>query len=322
MNTNKTKTALVTGANSGIGFETIRQLSKLGYGNIILACRTVAKGETTRQQMIKEGFKDVYTPVAIDVAEASPSYRALEELKARDQKIDLLVLNACVSPANLEKNTQGMELTFASALLGHHILTTGLLEVGLLAKNARIVGAGSEAARGNVPMMSLPKIEEVVQKEFGGDVHKAFRAFMLPSDPKKHTSMRVYSLAKLFVSLWSASLARKLPNGMISNSISPGATPDTSFVRHQPWMVRNVMMPMMKLFGSKMAGTVEAAAKRYLEILHFTSHTNGKLWLSKKGKMAGPMEVFTSDYTENKAYQDAVWNIVTQLAKEAKPQTV
>ena len=44
---NNVKTALVTGANSGIGFETARQLSILGYTNIVLAFRTLKKSENT-----------------------------------------------------------------------------------------------------------------------------------------------------------------------------------------------------------------------------------------------------------------------------------
>jgi NAD(P)-dependent dehydrogenase (short-subunit alcohol dehydrogenase family) len=152
---NNKKTALITGANSGIGLETVRQLSHLGYKKIILACRTIEKGEQTIKKLLDEGYEAMYSVVTVNLANKDSSYKALKELIIRNHKIDLLILNACVSPGGLEKNNDGMELTFASALLGHHILAMGLLKANLLSTNAKIVTAGSEAARGDVPMMWL-----------------------------------------------------------------------------------------------------------------------------------------------------------------------
>jgi NAD(P)-dependent dehydrogenase (short-subunit alcohol dehydrogenase family) len=53
---NNEKTALVTGANSGIGFETVQQLAKAGYGNIILATRTLEKADDTAKLLREKGF--------------------------------------------------------------------------------------------------------------------------------------------------------------------------------------------------------------------------------------------------------------------------
>ena len=62
--------ALVTGANSGIGFETAYQLASAGYGKVILACRTIEKGEAARKLLVERGSKDVFEALAVDVSEA------------------------------------------------------------------------------------------------------------------------------------------------------------------------------------------------------------------------------------------------------------
>ena len=64
-----TQTALVTGANAGLGFETAAQLAEMGYGRIILATRTHAKGTDAKQRLIERTGKDVFDLLAIDVAE-------------------------------------------------------------------------------------------------------------------------------------------------------------------------------------------------------------------------------------------------------------
>jgi NAD(P)-dependent dehydrogenase (short-subunit alcohol dehydrogenase family) len=77
---NKAKTALVTGANSGIGFETVQQLAKLGYGNIILATRTLEKADNTAKLLRDEGYGDVFSSLAIDTSDVGSARLAADKL--------------------------------------------------------------------------------------------------------------------------------------------------------------------------------------------------------------------------------------------------
>jgi NAD(P)-dependent dehydrogenase (short-subunit alcohol dehydrogenase family) len=319
---NTSKTALVTGANSGIGLETVKLLSKKSYGRIILACRTIKKAEQTRDNLLKMGFIAEYDVLEIDLSEKNSSITALEELNKKIKKIDLLILNACVSPRKLEKNSIGMELTHASSLLGHHIITIGLLYSGLLSDDCRIVAAGSEAARGDVPGMALPKLDSLSKTQFNNDTYKMFKSFMLHNNGNKYASMKVYALAKLEVSLWVEALAKRLPQGMITNSISPGATPQTNFARHQSFMMRRIMMPMMKIMGPLMgmSGSLQQAAERYLYIYELSHLTNGKFLASTKGKMAGALVLQENTYVDNKIYQESVWNILEDITNNKKQE--
>ena len=85
-------TALVTGANSGLGFEAAAQLADAGYSRVILACRTAEKASAARTQLIERTGKQVFEVLVIDVAELKVSERAAQELIDQPHTIDLLVL--------------------------------------------------------------------------------------------------------------------------------------------------------------------------------------------------------------------------------------
>ena len=67
---NQQRTALVTGANSGLGFEAARQLAELGYESIVLACRTEAKGDQARKELVELTGVDPFS--TLTVAPARP----------------------------------------------------------------------------------------------------------------------------------------------------------------------------------------------------------------------------------------------------------
>ena len=101
--THQNETALVTGANAGLGFDAAAQLAERGYGHIILACRTIEKAEAARQQLVERVGNDVFDVLAIDVADLDASKKAAETLIENGRTIDLLVLNAGLSRTSLER---------------------------------------------------------------------------------------------------------------------------------------------------------------------------------------------------------------------------
>ena len=168
---NKSKTALVKGANSGIGFEAASQLAEDGYGRVILACRTIEKADVAKEQLIQRTGKHVFEGLAVDVSEGKAAHAAVDKLVEQDVQVDVLILNAGMSTGTKPvHNSDGVELTFASTLIGHHTMTMRLLAEQRLSKNARIVIAGSEGARGNVPSMNIPDFQAFAQEHFGGDM--------------------------------------------------------------------------------------------------------------------------------------------------------
>ena len=312
--THENDTALVTGANVGLGFEAAGQLAERGYAQVILACRTIEKAETARQQLIERVGQDVFDVVAIDVADLEASKLASQTLIEKGRKIDLLVLNAGLARQSLEHTAQGFEMTLAASLFGHHLLTMELLAAGSLAPNARIVIAGSEAARGEAPTFGLPDYD-AVKEALGGDIDAAMDAVARGDQPESYSGNTTYANAKLWVAWWAAALSRRLPDGMVVVAVSPGSAPGTTFARNMSAPMRLLMIPMMKVVGPLfgMAGPVAQGAQRYVDAGDFAGDASGKFWASPPGKAVGPLEVQTQSHFADETLQEAAWDSVVRL---------
>ena len=97
MNDYGNKTALVTGANSGIGFEAAAQLAEAGWGRVILACRTEARAQDARTSLSDRTGNDPFELLAVDTSEVGSANEASDQLRQRDANIDFLLLNAGAS---------------------------------------------------------------------------------------------------------------------------------------------------------------------------------------------------------------------------------
>ena len=172
--------------------------------------------------------------------------------------------------------------------VGHHRLTMRLLEAGLLSEKARIVTSGSEAARGDVPMMNPIELPKLAAEHFANDPIAAV-AIQRFDPPLQYSPTTAYSMAKVLVAYWTATLARRLPAGMTVNAVSPGNTLTTGAPRNAGFMMRRIMLPLMKILPG-MSDTVAVAAKRYLDAAQFADDQSGDFYASPPKKMIDRME--------------------------------
>ena len=146
--------ALVTGTTSGLGHAAARLLAMEGYREVIVTGRSLARVLETAAQLAAETKTQVFTPLALDLDAPTSVQSALADLVRLGRPIDFLLLNAgWIGGKERVLTAAGIEAAQAP-LIGHHQLTVGLLRANLLSPNARIVIAGSEAARGDVPLFS------------------------------------------------------------------------------------------------------------------------------------------------------------------------
>jgi NAD(P)-dependent dehydrogenase (short-subunit alcohol dehydrogenase family) len=89
------KTALITGANQGLGFETAKQLAKLGYF-VYMGCRDKSKGIEAKQKLNELGLNDVEF-IEIDVTNINSIKSARQILESKTEKLDVLINNAGIS---------------------------------------------------------------------------------------------------------------------------------------------------------------------------------------------------------------------------------
>lgn len=308
------QTALVTGASSGLGFEASAQLAESGFDRIIVTARTTEKAQATRDRLLTRTRKDVFETLVLDNDDLEVVGAGAAELSERGGKIDVLVLNAGMAPPkDLTRAQYGVEGTVASTLVGHHLLTMSLLDADLLSDHARIVIAGSEAARGDVPTFHPLDVDAFAATHFGGDLEAAIEAQFLMESPAEYKPSNAYATAKLFAAWWAAELARNLPEGMTVNAVSPGSTPDTNAVDNAPFYMRKLMIPMFKMIPG-MSHSVADGAGRYLEATAYGDEVSGKFFASPPKKMTGPLVEIQMDHFDNPAGQKALWSVTAKVA--------
>jgi NAD(P)-dependent dehydrogenase (short-subunit alcohol dehydrogenase family) len=140
--------AIVTGANSGIGYQAARYLSRVG-ASVILACRNADKGEAARARIVSEHPSAKVEVRVLDVADLDSVRRFAAHFLDERTALDLLINNAGVMAIPERRSTpQGFEMQFGTNHLGHFALTGLLLPTLLRQTNSRVVTVSSIAHKG------------------------------------------------------------------------------------------------------------------------------------------------------------------------------
>jgi len=131
---------LVTGANSGIGFETARALADLG-ARVVLLCRNPERGRAAVDSIKASTGNRQVELFELDMSDLSAVEAAAIELSK--EPVDVLVHNAGVLPEERIETADGLELTFATHIGGPHRLTQGLRSALENAEGARVIWVSS-----------------------------------------------------------------------------------------------------------------------------------------------------------------------------------
>ena len=153
------RTYLITGANSGIGFEATKAL--VGEGaHVVLACRSRAKAEAAVTEIEADEPSGSMEILEMDLADLESVRSAAEAYLADHDRLDVLVNNAGLMATPKRLTEQGVELQFGVNHLGHYLLTGLLLDVlaasGTEEVPARVVTISSQAHRsGTIDLENL-----------------------------------------------------------------------------------------------------------------------------------------------------------------------
>ena len=305
--------ALVTGATSGLGHAAARLLATEGSRAVIVTGRSLAGAREAATHLAAETKRQVFTPLEVDLDTPSSVQSALAELVRLGRPIDFLLLNAgWIGGKERVLTAAGIEATQAP-LIGHHQLTVWLLRANLLSPNARIVIAGSEFARGDVPLFGYTDVEALAASQYQGNRSAAVEALLRSGPNVKYEPRRAHSDAKNIVAWWAAALSRRLPPDMAVYAVSPGSTPDTKGMRNAGPALKWLMVPLMKLIPG-MSHTPETAAHRYLQASEFGTDVSGQFFASAPKKFTGPMEAMRQPHFHDRANQEAAWQAVVKLS--------
>ena len=232
------KTAVLTGCNSGLGYETMRVLAMRG-AHVYGIARSMRRAEDACASV-----GGTTTPFACDLEKFETVAQCSEAISATGMPIDMLLLNAGVMNLPELQQVNGVERHFVINHLGHFVLANNLMEQVKAASQGRFVTVGSQG------YLAAP--EDGIQFDHLDGTWGEYRPF------------GAYGHSKLANGLFSLELARLLKGTTAtSNVIHPGVI-NTNLGRHFPWYTRlfaNLFSWALPFFKSVEAG---AATQTYV----------------------------------------------------------
>lgn len=207
------KLVVITGANTGIGKETVKDLAKRG-ARVIMCCRDLTKAEEAAKDIRKESGSDLVEIMQLDLASLKSVRKCAETLIEKEDKIDILINNAGIMMCPDWKTEDGFDMQMGTNHFGHFLFTEKVLP--LLRKSA---------ASGEHPRIVI----------VSSLAHTAARNGIDFDDinyEKNFDSMQAYAQSKLANVLHCKELAKRLENTGISvYSLHPGVI-NTELGRH------------------------------------------------------------------------------------------
>ena len=215
------KIAIVTGANSGIGYATALTLAQK-KATVILACRSNDKGEMAVQRINQDNLEAKSELIQLDLSDLTSVRRFADEFTSCYDKLDILINNAGVMRTPFKRTVDGFELQFATNHLGHFALTGLLLSLIIRTSQARVVTVSSGGERfGNIDFNNL-------------------------NAEKNYDAGFAYGQSKLANLLFTYELQRRFEGAgvdTIAAAAHPGWTKNTNLPAH--WRMLRILNPLI-----------------------------------------------------------------------------
>ncbi len=287
------RTAIVTGANTGLGFQTVAALAAHG-AHVVLAVRNLDKGKDAVQKIAAASPGAAVTLQELDLTSLSSVRAAADELRSKHDGIDLLINNAGVmfTPKSITKD--GFELQFGTNHLGHFALTGLLLDRLLPTQGSRVVTVSSVGHR----------------------IRAAIHFDDLQWE-RSYSRVGAYGQSKLANLLFTYELQRRLaPRGTtIAAAAHPGGS-NTELMRNMPAPLRVATAAMAPLFqGADMGALPTLRAATDPDVL-------GGQYFGPDGfgQMRGyPKVVSSSDQSHDESLQRRLWEVSEKLTGVVYP---
>lgn len=277
------KKIIITGANSGIGFETARKLAAFG-AEIIMVCRSHERGKAALDEILSQDPDADLTLLLADLSSKHSTLELIENLHHSYKSIDILINNAGAMFYDRRTSEDGIEYTFALNHLGPFRLSTGIMDLLKNSPEGRIINVSSDAHR----FSRVQKTEDL-------------RAML---NPLRYRGFPVYCNSKLANILFTRELARRMKGSNISTAaLHPG------FIRTNFGGIQNKQKfsaLVFKAFASLFAGSPEQGAATSVHLADAEKISSGLYYAKEK-------PVIPSRSSRNDILAAELWKISEEL---------
>ena len=204
------KRVLITGPTSGVGKEMAAQLAAIG-AEVVLACRDIRKGNTTAADISRRTGSTKLVVMRVDTSSQDSIRRFAQDFRRKYRRLHVLVNNASMNRGTLPRvnSPEGIELTFATNVVGYFLLIQEMLDILQASAPSRIINVASAYASD----LDLDDLQ---------------------FDRRPFESFRAYAQSKACDRLLTWAVARRLKgSGVTANAMTPGLIM-TGLYRHSP----------------------------------------------------------------------------------------
>ena len=316
------RTALITGASSGLGLACARALLERTnpQWRLVIASRNQAEGERAAAEMNSNAGRPAVEFMRLDLGSLQSVRDLGAALRARGSRLDALVCNAGLQFTRERRTSDGFEATFGINHLGHFALLDEIK--GLLAADARIVvvssGTHDPRQKAGIPVPRFVDPTLLARPEL--DASHQFE-----QDDKPHIMMqRRYSTSKLCNLYFAYELNRRIQDGRFAasksltvNGFDPGLMPGSGLARDYPLPLRLIwnqilprLLPLLRIAISENIHTTDASGRAMADMV------DGKDWAGVSGRYAEGRKIIASSeesYDETKARR--LWEVSEALVR-------
>ena len=275
------KTAVVTGCNSGLGYETMRVLAMRGT-HVIGTGRNIEKASKACSSVIGKT-----TPVALELSNFDSIIECADAIAKLSLPVDILVCNAGINTFSDLELVNGVERTFCVIHLGHFVLVNQLMPLMKESEESRVVHVSSKSAYVQAPAVGIDF--DNLRGEGAFDYWEA------------------YGRSKLANALFSLELSSRLEGSSISsNALHPGLV-QTNIARNAPVVLRTAF----DWFGGLISKTPEegAATQVYVATNPDIKGVSGAFFEDCNAvNVSGDHHIF------NKSMAERLWSVSEEMA--------
>lgn len=279
-----TKTVIITGANSGLGFETTKQIAERGSGyQLIMACRNMEKAQAAKAKILESVPDANLICLELDTSSLAKVRAFVAAFKKLNLPLYGLVCNAGIAGRTVSQTNDGFSNIFETNYLGHFLLTQLLLP--LMADDGRIVTVSSERHDALLKGVAWPGVKALA---YGGDAQ---------------VDQQSYPFSKLCMILFSYELDRKLTESgkhIAVNTVNPGLMTETGLAKDKSRFTPEVLAQFADIIG-----TAKDSGKMITDLICADKFAEGPV---KYYDRSSDKPVKSSDLSYDKQVQQELWD--------------